>query len=120
MNKFVTDRSVGFQGKGQWWHDIILAVKQIASRQGISKSEVCLVYMGKPLSNNNKTMEDLGIENKSTIFIVYRLTGGEWLLLLIYQFFQELQILFSMWIVKISLALSDAAFYCIVKALFQK
>ena len=46
------------------------------SRVSIQTAEMRLMYQGKELSNNSKTLGDYGITNKSNITVLLRLKGG--------------------------------------------
>jgi hypothetical protein len=53
-----------------------LVDKIAASNQNVKKEEIVLIYSGKDLSSSPKsTMEDLGVNEGSTFFIVLRLRG---------------------------------------------
>ena len=51
--------------------------QEVANRQeGVNAADLVLVYSGQPLENANMTLVSAGIEDKSTVFPIYRLRGG--------------------------------------------
>jgi hypothetical protein len=53
--------------------------KKAAERSSMDISETNLVYSGKIISSDDKlkmTVKDVGLMNNSTIFVIFRLKGG--------------------------------------------
>ena len=49
---------------------------KVQEKLGVNMEEQTLIYSNEQLSDNTKTLEEIGIEFGSTVFIVIRLRGG--------------------------------------------